>query len=96
MQNNTQITSQPIEGVSNQSISFSVKTAAGLIGLSERTLWNLIRSSELPAVHIGTRVLLLREDIEKFLKERADRTGACVRSDISKLTTRRNTHKVGA
>lgn len=77
-------------------ISFSVKTAASLTGLSERTLWNLIRASELRAVRIGTRVLLLREDIESFLKERADRSGSIVRPDISRLTSARNTRKVGA
>ena len=36
----------------------SVSRFARFVGLSERTCWNLIRSSELPVVRIGRRTLI--------------------------------------
>lgn len=84
------IIEKPELGRQDHPIAYSIKKAAEVVGLSERTIWNLVRSTELPSVRIGTRVLVLHRDIEIFLESRCDRSGSLVRPDISSITTERN------
>jgi len=53
-----------------QPILVSKKVAAKLLGISTGTLDRLIRQKQIPAVRIGSRVLVRREDIENFEGER--------------------------
>lgn len=49
-------------------IAYSVEELADALGLSKGFVWNEIRSSKLPAVSFGRRVLVLREDLDKYIK----------------------------
>jgi excisionase family DNA binding protein len=44
-------------------------SAARLIGLSERTMWRLVKSQAVPHIRIGRRVLFMRERLVDWLKE---------------------------
>ncbi len=47
-------------------ISFSVEEAAKIWGYNPRTVWKRIRSGQLAAARIGTRILLPRIELEKL------------------------------
>ena len=51
-------------------ILVSRRTAGRLLNLCLRTISKLIASGELRAKRVGKRVLLLREDLERFARER--------------------------
>ena len=51
-------------------ILVSKRDAAQLLNLCVRTIEQLIRRRELPAKRVGKRVLILREDLERFARER--------------------------
>ena len=44
-------------------------SAARLIGLSERTMWRLVKAQTVPHIRIGRRVLFMREWLVNWLKE---------------------------
>lgn len=46
----------------------SKRDAAAMLGLSVRTVENLISSRELPARHIGRRCLIERQVLERFAR----------------------------
>jgi excisionase family DNA binding protein len=52
----------------NEPILLSKRTAAAMLGLSVRTLENLISRKELPARRIGTRCLIERQALERFAR----------------------------
>ncbi len=54
------------------SLLLSVPDAATLLGVSDRYTWDLVRSSELPSVRLGRRVLVPRAALERI----ASPTGA--------------------
>jgi len=60
----------PISDVGTQEFKllFSQKDAARVLGVSLRTLQNLILCKELPARRIGRRVLIHRKDLEAFAR----------------------------
>jgi len=43
---------------SDERLAVSVAEAAKMLGLSQRGIWNLIKSGELPTVRLGHRVLI--------------------------------------
>ena len=47
----------------------SVPEAAFLLGVCDRTIYNLIREKELLPKRIGSRVFVTREALEKFVKK---------------------------
>lgn len=47
---------------------FSQKEAASILGVSLRTIQNLVVAKELPIRRIGRRVLLHRKDLEAFAR----------------------------
>ena len=57
-----------------------VPEAAVLLGWGERSVWRAIRSGRLPAVHLGARIFVARTELEKFIADNADRSGALVRA----------------
>jgi|KBSMisStaDraftv2_1062788.scaffolds.fasta_scaffold18835_5 excisionase family DNA binding protein len=60
----------PISDVGAQEFKllFSQKDAARILGVSLRTLQNLIASKQLPVRRIGRRVLVHRKDLESFAR----------------------------
>ena len=56
---------------SDTRFGLSVKEAATQIGISQRTLRNLIEQGEIRIVRIGRRILLRPSDIESFLEANA-------------------------
>lgn len=50
-----------------------VPTAARFIGLSERTMWRLVKAHAIPHIRIGRRVLFLRECLTNWLKDGVQR-----------------------
>jgi len=54
---------------------FSQKEAASILGVSLRTLQNLVFAKELPIRRIGRRVLVHRKDLETFA--RRDHLASC-------------------
>lgn len=50
-------------------LGYSVEEAGELIGISRRTLYELIRTGELGSVKVGNRRLVRHSDLELFLIE---------------------------
>ena len=50
-------------------LTLSVPEVSRLTGLSRTFIYEMIRSGELPSVHIGTRRLILRVDLDSFLNK---------------------------
>ena len=64
-------------------IAGSVKEAAAALGVSTRTVWPFIRSGQLRALRIGSRVVILYSDLIEFAEKRATRTGEHTRPDAA-------------
>jgi excisionase family DNA binding protein len=52
----------------NESILLSKRNSAAMLGLSIRTLENLINRKELPVRRIGRRCLIERQALERFAR----------------------------
>ncbi len=50
-------------------LAYSVEEAADLIGISRRTIYELIRTGDLGSVKIGTRRLIRKTDLTQFLDD---------------------------
>ncbi|MFZ5674405.1 MAG: helix-turn-helix domain-containing protein [Pseudomonadota bacterium] len=59
----------------NDVIAFSVPEVSRKTGAGQTTIWKNIREGRLPARKLGARTLVLREDLERFLKELPPITG---------------------
>ena len=46
---------------------FTVKEAARLIGVGTTTLRNMVYGGQIPAIKIGSKVMLLEDELENFL-----------------------------
>jgi len=55
-------------------IAFSVKEIAECVGVSERTIWKLIKSGELPSFRVGARVLISKVALDQFIAQRTQTT----------------------
>jgi len=40
------------------------------LGVSRTTVWRLVRSGQLPVVHVGARALVPRTAVERFIEDR--------------------------
>jgi excisionase family DNA binding protein len=49
-------------------LTYTVKEACGIIGISRTTLWRAIRKGRLGCYRVGRRVLLSEEHMTGFLK----------------------------
>ena len=56
--------------------AFSVEEAGNYLGTSRPTVYRLMDSGDLPSIHIGRRRLVLREDLDKFIRDRKAEAGA--------------------
>jgi excisionase family DNA binding protein len=50
------------------------RQVAALLNISERSVGNLIRNKQLPAIHIGSRCLIRRTSVENLLLKREAKT----------------------
>jgi excisionase family DNA binding protein len=52
-----------------QPVLLRIRDAAAMLSISERSVWQLVRSGELPAIHPpGMRAIrIAREDVEKLI-----------------------------
>jgi excisionase family DNA binding protein len=58
------------ENLQDKRYAFSVKEVADFIGVSSRTVWTLVNEGQLPKFRVGTRVLIPKEGLERFIQER--------------------------
>ena len=56
--------------------AFSVTEVAQFIGVSSRTIWSLVKAGELPSFRVGTRVLIAKAALEKFIADRSVKGGS--------------------
>jgi len=71
-------------------IALSIAESAAACGLCERTISDAIRTGELPAARIGTRILILRSTLVLWIESRTDTSGTKVRPDLSEGLRKRN------
>ncbi|PKL75097.1 MAG: hypothetical protein CVV27_17135, partial [Candidatus Melainabacteria bacterium HGW-Melainabacteria-1] len=76
--------------IQDNRVAFSVNESAESCGLSAKTVWQKIHSGELRAARVGSRVLVLRSDLEAWLSSLANNSGALTRPDLSEGVTARN------
>jgi excisionase family DNA binding protein len=55
------------QAVSEERLGYSIAEVAQQIGVCSRTIINAIQAGELKAVRIGRRVIISRQNAEKFL-----------------------------
>lgn len=53
-------------------LAYCVEEAGDMIGISRRSIYELIRSGQLGSVKIGSRRLIRHTDLERFLAELDD------------------------
>ena len=56
----------------DQQLAYSEQEAAGLLGISPRTLFTLRKEGKVRAVKIGKRVVYSREELQRFLASSAE------------------------
>jgi excisionase family DNA binding protein len=75
-------TEQPVQAEAIERIGVSVKIAAEMLGVSDRTVWNLAKKGKIHTVRIGTRVIFSVQSLRDFVNgktESADESDiACV------------------
>lgn len=71
-------------------IALSIAEAAEACGLCQRTISDAIRSGDLAAARISTRVLVPRESLLEWVRKHTDTSGALVRPDLSQILRERN------
>lgn len=55
---------------STEALALPISDAARLLGIGKTKLFDLVRTGALPAVRLGGRTLILREDLEAFTAAR--------------------------
>lgn len=55
-----------------EKIALSVVEAAELLGVSPPTVYKLMRRADFPAFKIGTRTLISRSKLEKWVEKQAE------------------------
>ena len=61
--------------MTTETLAYDTHGAARVLGLSERTIRNMISRGEIPYSRIGKRVLITRATLESLLLERQQRRG---------------------
>ena len=57
-----------------EKLSYSVKEVAATLGVSSRTVHNIIKRGELCHFRVGTRVLIAADALQEFIEEQTKRT----------------------
>jgi len=58
---------ETISPIQHQRLGYSVKELSKLVGISERKLWDEIKTKKLAASRIGRRVVIQASEIDKWL-----------------------------
>ena len=66
-------------------ILYSIPEAANRLRLSKFTVRLFIARGELPIVRLGRRVLIHKDDLNKFIEERRERRGPWKSKKLAKL-----------
>lgn len=53
-------------------LSYTVKDAAGQIGVSVRTMWRLIADKEIPTFKLGCRTLIRADRLADFIDQKSN------------------------
>lgn len=61
-------------------LALSVRDAAAVLSVSERTVYELLHRSDFPALKIGGRTLISRSGLEDWISEQAQNSGVVVGS----------------
>lgn len=56
------------EPINKEPISYSVREAAAVIGISRSKLYTMLGTGEIQCVRLGGRTLIRRSDIDKLLE----------------------------
>lgn len=62
-----------MDGRKNESIALSVTEAAALLGVSRPTVYHLLNQADFPSFRIGSRRLISRAGLERWVQEQAER-----------------------
>ena len=61
-----------MDGRKSESIALSVTQAATLLGVSRPTIYQLLNRADFPSFRIGTRRLISRAGLERWVQEQAE------------------------
>ena len=50
-------------------MTLSVQEAAGLIGISKPKMYELLRSNEIPSIHVGKKIVIIRQALLDWLSK---------------------------
>jgi len=66
--------------------TLSVAEAAEVVGISERYMYNLVKTKGFPTIQIGKRLLVSRPGLERWLEEQAQKgwCGKHVEQDLQR------------
>ncbi len=67
-------------------VSMSVDKAVDYTGVGRSTLYDMIKNNELPIVRVRGRTLLLREDLDTYLRGRRVFAGAVAQAETTDAT----------
>ena len=56
----------------SEKLTLSITEAAAVLGLSRPTVYRLVRSEGFPAFRVGTRTLIPRAGLERWVSEQGD------------------------
>ncbi len=57
----------------NDKLALSVAEAAALLGVSRPTMYSLIRRADFPSFKVGSRTLIPREGLARWVESQAER-----------------------
>jgi excisionase family DNA binding protein len=64
----------PGHGIEGERLAYKVHNAARLLDLSERKVWELVKSGDLESVKVGGSRLITRDALIAYLKAQAEAT----------------------
>lgn len=68
-------------------IHLSVAKLAEVLGVTQKTAYEYVQAGDLPAYRIGTRWLILRDEVKDFLEASSRFTGSLSRSAVDSLAS---------
>ncbi|MBX9653849.1 helix-turn-helix domain-containing protein [bacterium] len=60
----------------NDRILVSIKEAAYLLGICERSLWTLVQERQIPHLRLGRRLLFSRDSLQSWVTEQQQKSSA--------------------
>lgn len=69
---NPRVATMDTNSAKTERLTYSVAEAAQAVGISRRTIYELLRSRQLASIKIGSRRLIRSEELVRFLAELED------------------------